>query len=128
MSRRNRLRKTTLSRAYAWVAAVVLILVGLLGFARAVSWSWLPSLFHVGLGLLFGYAGLFLPRAEDVRRMIGALGVLLVAIKGTATLAILLVLGEDLFWGPTEITCFVVGLASILAAWYLRDPSPRNRR
>jgi hypothetical protein len=66
-----------------------------------------------------------LPEAEDVRRTVGALGVLLVVVKG-ATLVVLPVLGEDLLWGPIELACFVLGIASILTTWYLRDPSPRK--
>ncbi len=117
-----RWRNTQLVRYYARAAAVVLVLLGLSGFTRVLlNWAWLPSVYHVGLGLLFGYFGLFVRDKEDVRRAVGGLGTVMVTVKGI-TLLVLLLLGEDPRWGPIEMTCFAVGITSILAAIYLRDP------
>ncbi len=116
-----RWRNTRFVRYYARAVAVVLVLLGLSGFTRVLTWAWLPSVYHVGLGLLFGYVGLFVRDKEDMRRAVGGLGMLMVTVKGI-TLLVLLLLGENPLWGPTEMTCFAVGITSILAAIYLRDP------
>ena len=115
-------RNTRLVTYYARAAAVVLVLSGLSGFAHVLSWALLPSFYHVALGLLFGYVGLFVRDKEVMRQTVGILGALMVTVKGITLLALLL-LGEDPLWGPTEITCFVVGITSILVARYLRDPN-----
>lgn len=52
--------------------------------------------------------------------MIGGLGVLLVAPK-VVTIASSTLLGDEPLHGPIEITCLVLGLTSILAAWFLPD-------
>ncbi len=117
----RRWRNTRLARYYARAAAVVLVLLGLTGFTHALNWALLPNVYHVGLGLLFGYVGFFVRDKEDTRRAVGGLGMLMVTVKGITLLAVLL-LGEDPLWGPTtELTCFAVGITSILAARYLRD-------
>lgn len=120
-------RNTKLSRYYARVAAAVLVSVGLIGIMGGLSWQFPSSVYHVAIGLLFGYVGFFVRDLEAVRQIVGGLGILVLVVKVATILAPLLWEGH-LHWGPIEVTCLVVGIVSILAARYLRSPSQHRER
>jgi len=107
-------------RAYARAAASVLVALGLAGFAGVLGWDASASLYHLVVGLLFAYAGFLRREPLVVRRMVGGLGTLVVAIKAIVVLAGWLLLGH-FGHGPVEVTCLVLGVGSILAARYLPD-------
>ncbi len=75
-------------------------------------------LFHLALGALFGCIGFLQPDGPYLRQTVGGLGLMLVLGMGTA-LAFSLLMWEPLLSGPTRVTGWVVGLASIPAARYL---------
>jgi hypothetical protein len=110
-------------RQYARVAAVVLLATGAVGFSKVWGFDPLTSFYHVGIGVLFAYAGFFQADATTVRQIVGGLGVLLLVIKAATVLAALVVYGR-FEHGPVEITCLVLGAGSVLAARYLRDGEP----
>jgi hypothetical protein len=92
--------------------------LGLLGFSGVLGWNPLASAFHLSVGLLYLCTILLLNDALSVRRIIGGLGVLLVATK-VVTIASPTLLGDEPLHGPIEITCLVLGFTSILAARFL---------
>ena len=106
-------RNTKLCTYYAQVAAVVLVLVGLAGIMGSLSWQYPSGIYHVSIGLIFGYVGFFMRDLEAVRQIVGGLGVLLLVIK-VATILTPLLWEEHLHWGPIEVTCLVVGIP---ASW-----------
>lgn len=116
---------TRLPTYFARIVSAVFIMLGLVGFTNVEGWAWAPSLYHFGLGLLFAYAGFFERERESVLQIIQGLGVLMVAIKGITLLALLL-LGYGIRWDSIEVSCFVVGIGSILVARYLRDDRLRR--
>ncbi len=120
-------RNTKLCRYYARVAAAVLVSVGLMGIMGSLSWQFPSSIYHVGIGLLFGYVGFFVRDLEAVRQIVGGLGILVLVVK-VATILAPLLWEEHLHWGPIEVSCLVVGIVSILAARYLRAPSQHRER
>jgi hypothetical protein len=107
-------------QTYARIAAVALLATALAGWVL-LGWSAGAVLYHAGLALLFAFAG-FWSRSNGrmIRMVVGGLGVLLVAVK-TGMLLVPLTWGSYPWHGPIEITCLVVGIASILAAGYLPD-------
>lgn len=107
-------------RLYAEVAAVALLVTGVVGFSKLWGFDPLTGFYHVGVGLLFVYAGFFQRDAATVRLIVGGLGVLLLVVKSVTVLAALLVYGR-FEHGPVEVTCLVLGVGSILAARYLSD-------
>jgi hypothetical protein len=109
-------------RTYARIAAVVLLAVGVAGLV-VLGWKTSAAFFHLGLGLLFAYAGFWQKDTTTVRLLVGGLGVLLVAVKASIIVAPLTWGGHPLH-GPVEITCLVVGITSILAARYLPSDRP----
>ncbi len=106
-------------RTYAQIAGVVLLVLAVGGFS-VWGWTATASFYHAGVSLLFLYVGFGLRDTTTIRQMIGGLGVLLVAVK-TITIATPLTWGGPAKHGPVEITCLVLGVISILAAWYLKD-------
>lgn len=82
--------------------------------------------YHAGVGLLFLFVGYARLETTIVRQMVRGLGVLLVAVKGVTILVSWLLPTPYFLHGPVEITCLVLGIASILAARYL--PDQRSRR
>ena len=123
VSRSRWWQNTALCKYYARAAAVVLVSVGLAGFGDALSWNLPTSVYHLSMGLLFAYVGLFVRGRETVRRMIGGLGVLLLVVKGV-TIFVPLLWGGYPLWGTMEVTCLVLGIGSVLAAGFLRDLEP----
>lgn len=109
-------------KMYARIAAVFLLAMAAFGF---FTWEWrvVSAFYHVGVGLLFLHAGFLLEDAIVVRRMVGGLGVLLLAVKAI-TILTPLTWGGDALHGPIEVTCLLVGVSSVLAARYLRDGAP----
>lgn len=107
-------------RIYAGVAAVALLATGLVGFSEVWGLDPLSGFYHVGVGVLFGYAAFFQRDATTVRQIVGGLGVLLLVIKAVTVLVVLLVYGR-FEHGPVEVTCLVAGAGSILAARYLPE-------
>ena len=80
----------------------------------------LDSFYHAALGIMFLYVG-FLERDRDsVRLEVGGLGVIVLVSKSLMILALLLAFGY-LEHSPMAVTCFVVGISSLLAARYLPD-------
>jgi hypothetical protein len=113
-----------LCKYYAALAAVTLIGLGLAGFFVVdLGCDPLTNAYHLTLGLFFGYISLSWRDREQVRQMVVNLGVLLVAVKEIEVSA-LYASGHNLVWGPIEVTCFMLGITSILACRYLRDASP----
>ncbi|MDP8926649.1 MAG: hypothetical protein M3M97_07015 [Actinomycetota bacterium] len=111
-------------RLYARVAAVLLLATGVLGFSGLWGFDPLTGFYHVGVGVLFAYAGFFQRDTAVVRQIVGGLGVLLLVVKAVTVLLMLVVNGR-LEHGPVEVTCLVLGVGSILAARYLPD-EPRS--
>ena len=113
-------------RSYTRVTSGVFIVVAVVGFVFSfVGYSgfFAPGFpengMHLFLGLLFAFFGFSHSDDTAVRYFVGGMGVLLVAGKG------ILLAGN--LWGPqsifgtvTEMLCMVLGVASILAAVYLR--------
>lgn len=120
-------------RLYARVAAVALLVTGVVGlstmwgFSPPWSVSPLTGFYHVGVGLLFAYAGFFQRDVTSVRYIVGGLGVLLLLVKSVTLLIGLAWLG--IFnHGPFEVTCLVLGVGSVLAARYLSDGAQQEGR
>ncbi len=111
-------------RTYARVAGLVLLTLAVVGLS---FWGWrmTASFFHAGVGLLFLYVGFARLDTTSVRQMVGGLGVLLVLVKAV-TIVTPLTWGGPAKHGPIEVTCLVVGIASILAARYLPADPPRR--
>ena len=116
-------QNTALCKYYARGAAAVLVSVGLAGFVDALSEDYPSGSYHVALGLLFGYAGFFVRNREAVRQLIGGLGVLVLVVNGLY-IPVPLLWGGHPLWGPIEVSCLIVGIVSVLAAKFLRDPPP----
>ncbi len=116
-------QNTALCKYFARGAAAVLVSVGLAGLVGALHWHYLSDVYHVALGLLYGYAGFMVPEREAVRQLVGGLGVLVLVVKGLA-IPVPLLWGEHPLWGPIEVSCLIVGIVSVLAAKFLRDPPP----
>ncbi len=112
-------------RTYARVAAVVLLAVAVVGFS-IMGWRTTAAFYHAGVALLFAYAGFLQRDSEAIRQIVGGLGVLLLVVKAV-TIVTPLTWGGPPQHGPIEITCLVVGLASVLAARYLPGDAPRRR-
>jgi hypothetical protein len=114
-------------RQYARVAAVVLWVTGAVGFSKVWGFDPLSGLYHVGVGMLFAYAGFLQRDTATVRQIVGGLGVLLLVIKAATVLAAIVVYGY-FEHSPEVVTCLVLGTRSVLAARYLRDGEPRGGR
>ncbi len=115
-------------RLYAGVAAVALLATGVGGLSSLWGFDPLLGFYHAGVGVLFGYAAFFERDAVTVRRIVGGLGVLVLAIKSVTVLITVLVHGV-FEHGPVEVTCLVLGIGSILAARYLpEEPRSLGRR
>ncbi len=110
-------------RQYARGAAVVLLATGMLGFSGLWGFDPLSGFYHVGVGILFAYAGFWQRDTAAVRQIVGGLGVLLLMVKSVTVLAALVWSGR-LEHGPVEVTCLVLGIGSVLAARYLRGGGP----
>ncbi len=104
---------------------MVLLILAAAG-AAGLSWTVGPILYHAAMGLMFAYVGFAQRDARLTRQVVGGLGVLLLVVKGTTILAPLL-WGEHILHGPIEITCLLLGIASILAAAFLPDGRPSSR-
>ncbi len=111
-------------RTYARIVAVALVAYSAVGFF-ILGWGLLPTFYHAGVGLLFAFAGFYQRNGKTVGMMVGGLGVLLLVVKAPMILAPLL-WGAHPQHGPIEITCLVVGIASILAARYLPGDTQRS--
>ncbi len=115
-------------RTYARIASIVLLALAVIGF-WLLEWRPGTAIYHAGLGLLFAYAGFLQKDPVAVRGMVGGLGVLVLGIKAVQVLMAWPVPATPLHLGPIELTCIVVGIASLLAARYLPDrtPGPESR-
>ncbi len=102
-------------RLYAGVAAAALLATGVAGISKLWGFDPLTGFYHVGVGVLFAYAGFSRSDSETVRQIVGGLGVLLLVVKVVEIVVFRLALRHFLY-GPLEITCLVVGVTSILAA------------
>ncbi len=109
-------------RTYARIAAVVLVAVAVAGLV--VGWSTGEVFSHLGVGLLFGYAGSLQTDTTAVRLMVGGLGVLVTAIKVAELLGMWFLRVRPFHLDPHQITCLAVGITAILAARYLPDDTP----
>lgn len=112
-------------RTYARIVGLILVVAGLGGLFYLPRLFFIPDLslgescFHLATGTIFAYLGFFQPDEEVIRPVVGGLGVLLLLGKGTI-ISTGLLWGEAHLFGPTEITCIVFGITSVLAAKYLR--------
>ncbi len=70
-----------------------LLATGVAGFSKLWGFDPLTGLYHVGVGLLFAYAGFLQRDAATVRRMVGGLGVLLLVVKMATVLGVLVAYG-----------------------------------
>ena len=125
MTKRGYARRTSTSgvkairiRVYAAIVGILLLLVALLRITGPIPTAFPADLFHASVGAFFALLGFLQRDAEALRQVIGGMGVLLVIGKGII-LFILLAWGEAPFHGPIEITCFIAGVLSILAARHL---------
>lgn len=109
-------------RTYARVAAGMLLAIAVVGFS-ILGWRATAAFYHAGVGILFAYAGFFQRDDETVRQIVGGLGVLVLVVKAL-TIVTPLAWGGPPQHGPIEVTCLVVGLASVLAARYLPGDAP----
>lgn len=113
-------------RTYARIAAVVLLAVAAVGMI-ALGWSMGEVFYHLGVGLLFGYAGFWQRDTTDVRFIVGGLGVLVITIKAVEALGMWLLPVVSPHLSPHQITCMAVGITAILATRYLPDDTPGFR-
>lgn len=104
-------------RSYARIVGVLLILLGLAGFTGFVDTVVSTNLYHAGVGAFFAYLGFWQPDDVIVRRGVGGLGLMLLLVKATTTVVPLL-WGGGILVGPIEVTCFVVGVLSVIVARY----------
>ncbi len=112
-------------RTYARVVAIVLLALAVAG-TFSLSWTAGSVLYHAVVGVMFAYVGYVQKDARITRQVVGGLGVLLLVVKGITILAPLLWDGH-LLHGPIEITCLLLGTASILAAAFLPNGAPSSR-
>jgi hypothetical protein len=111
--------------AYARIAGAALLAAAVAG-AALFGWGAAATFYHASVGLFFLYVGVSGLEGATVRRMIGGLGALVVVVTAVVILASWL-LPTQYLHGPIEVTGLVVGVASILAAWYLPDWRSRRR-
>lgn len=102
-------------RTYARAVGAGLLLFALAGFFYLPQLSFAESLFHTAVGVMFVYLGFLQRDLTVVRDVVGGLGLLLLAGKGVLVLAHLW-WGEAHLFGPVELVCLAVGVASALAA------------
>ena len=120
-------------RVYARVAGSILVLLGLAGLTVAPAFVLVPELslvesfFHTFMGAIFLYVGFLNRDASVVRSVVGGLGVLLLVGKAFMIVTGLAFGGKSHLFSPVEVTCIVGGLASVLAAKYLKGDD-RTRR
>lgn len=107
--------------AFTRVVAVVLVAVGVAGFSGVLGWHSAVSFYHLGVGLLFVYAGFVQRDPLIVRQIVDGLGALLVVVKAITIVIPLVAWGHPPRHGPLQVTCLLVGVLSNLAARYLRD-------
>jgi hypothetical protein len=112
-----------LIRTYARVAAGTLLAVAVVGFS-ILGWRTTAAFYHAGVAILFAYAGFLQRDRETARQIVGGLGILLLAVKAVTTV-MPLAWGGPPQHGPIEMTCLVLGLASVLAARYLPGDASR---
>lgn len=105
---------------YARIVGVLLILLGLAGFAGLLETVVATNLYHASVGLFFAYLGFLQRDPWVVRRVVGGMGLMLLLVKAVTTVTPLL-WGGRLLLGPIEMTCFVVGVLSIVVARLARD-------
>lgn len=107
-----------------------LVGVGLLALSAAgivsLGWNVVEIVYHAALGLFFAYAGFRLKDANDARRLVGGLGVLLIAIEAMELLTIWFS-PMTLVLCAHDFTGLGVGASSILASRYLPgEDRPRS--
>ena len=104
--------------AYTRIAGIVMLATPAVGL---VGWGWDTASvsYHAGMGLFLcvGSSGLGI---TTIRQIVGGFGVLLAAVGGVTILATWL-LPIHYLHGPIEITCLIVGIASVLSVRYLPD-------
>lgn len=110
-------------RIYAGAAGSLLLVVGLSGFTVLPKLNAAESFFHAGVGALFVYLGLWQRDRIVVRTVVGGMGVLLLLSKGAVVAVVLLVNEAPHPFGPVEVVCFAVGMASVIVARLARDPA-----
>ena len=113
-------------RLYARIVGVLLILLGFAGFAGLVDTVVSTNLYHACVGAFFAYLGFWQRDALVVRRVVGGLGLMLLLVKAATTMVPLL-WGGGILLGPIEVTCFVVGVLSVIVARYAGDDASAER-
>lgn len=110
-------------RIYASGAGSVLMLVGLAGFTVMPKMNAAESFFHLAVGVLFVYLGLWQRDPEVVRTVVGGMGILLLLSKGAVVAVVILVGNEEPLFGPVEVVCFAIGFLSVAVAGLGKDAS-----
>lgn len=98
---------------------MVLAALALAG-ATVLGWDPATGFYHAGLALLFGYVGFLAPNHGTVRLMVLGLGVLVLVTKTLMMVGFWVAFGH-LAHDPIALTCYVVGVASVLASVYLPE-------
>ncbi len=101
------------------VAALVGYVYAAVGYSGFFGPGVPENTMHLIVGLLFAVVGFSRVDATAIRYFVVGMGVLLVAGKGML-LVVNLLRAQSLFSTVTEVLCVVLGVASILAALYLR--------
>ena len=102
---------------------MVLIFFGIVAFEGNSGWlAWWAIASRLALASVFAYAGLLVRYEEDIPHIVQGMGWLLVVIGGAAFLN-LWPLDDVSSWSPVGPRNFTLGVISILAGRYLRDPS-----
>ncbi|MDP9475736.1 MAG: hypothetical protein M3R38_08610, partial [Actinomycetota bacterium] len=84
------------------------------------------NFYHACVGAFFAYLGFWQRDTVIVRRVVGGLGLMLLLVKAATTMVPLL-WGGGILLGPIEMTCFVLGVLSVIFARYAADDAPAER-
>ena len=104
-------------RLYARIVGLILVSLGMAGLVGIVGVSVASSFYHTCVGAFFVYLGFWQRDVLVVRRVVGGLGLMLLLVKG-ATTVVPLLWGGGMLLSPIEVTCFVVGVLSVIVAKY----------
>lgn len=106
----------SLLRIYACAAGSMLLAVGLAGFVVLPKMNAAEGFFHLAVGALFAYLGLWQGDRDVVRTVVGGMAVLLLVSKGAVVALVVPGGNEEPVFGPVEVVCFGVGFLSVNVA------------
>ncbi len=107
-------------RLYARLVAVALLALALAGFLGMLNVAAIENFYHAALGIIFLYVGFLQRERRHVRPEVGGLGMVTLVSKSLMVLVLLVGFGH-LEHSLFAVTCFVVGISSLLVARYLPD-------